>query len=441
MACSGDATEACGGPNLLTVYYANKAPPNPADAVNAAAISPFKYQGCYTDNSPNGRSVKFQEPDSNTLSVESCVATCKSKGYTIAGMEYSSQCFCDNYIRYSPTLVADTKCNMACSGNSLQKCGAGGYISIYSNGTMTPYVPAAAQKTGLPGSWTYKGCLSDKDQPRSLPYLIESKTNNSNVNCLTQCQLFGYGAAGTEYGEQCFCGDVQNVIDAGATLQAEPDCNMVCSADENKNGGYYCGGANRLSYYTWNGTTPLNKWNFATGNAAGKYQFLLSGPTIPLVTAPGRNGKVTYMEKFGTSPANNGTGAYEFDPSLVGTAQNPWREMHVKSDIFCSASLTLPDKVGRQINIGGWADPSTHGIRLYWPDGKPGTWGVNDWEENGDQVKLLDGRWYPTAMTMSNGSILVMGGQVGSNGAPVPTLEVCVYHITPRHASFEITRK
>ena len=37
---------------------------------------------------------------------------------------------------------------------------------------------------------------------------------------------------------------------------------------------------------------------------------------------------------------------------------------------------------------------------------------------------MLDGRWYPTAMTMANGSILIVGGQEGSNGAPVPTLEV-----------------
>lgn len=37
---------------------------------------------------------------------------------------------------------------------------------------------------------------------------------------------------------------------------------------------------------------------------------------------------------------------------------------------------------------------------------------------------MLDGRWYPTAMTMANGSILVIGGEEGSNGAPVPTLEI-----------------
>jgi hypothetical protein len=112
------------------------------------------------------------------------------------------------------------------------------------------------------------------------------------------------------------------------------------------------------------------------------------------------------------------------DLDLLSNFTAAWRPMHVKSDVFCSASLVLPDKVGRQINIGGWAFPSTIGIRLYWPDGEPGVWGTNDWQENADEVSLLTGRWYPTAMIMVNGSILVMGGEVGSNGAPVPSLEI-----------------
>jgi len=98
--------------------------------------------------------------------------------------------------------------------------------------------------------------------------------------------------------------------------------------------------------------------------------------------------------------------------------------MHVKTDVFCSAGLTLPDKAGRIINVGGWANPSTTGIRLYWPDGSPGVWGTNDWQENYEEVALQAGRWYPSAMTMVNGSILVVGGEEGSNGAPVPSLEI-----------------
>lgn len=400
--------------------YSNIAP-RQSTGVNATAILPFKYRGCYTDNSTGGRALQYQFPDDTTLTIESCVQECSAKGYTIAGMEYGKQCFCDTYLRNSATLVGDSDCSMSCAGDDSEDCGAGNRLSVYINGRLKKASPVTVQKTGLPGNWQYQGCLTDSAQNRALMYMTYWPTNNTNVHCLNLCAQYGYGAGGTEFGEQCFCGDASTVIASGATIQPDTDCNIVCPGT-NKATSYYCGGGNRISYYTWTGN--LNTWNYAQGNAAGQYQFLIGGPVIPLVTTPARNGKVTYMEKFGTEPANNSTGAYELDLSLLSNYNAAWRTMHVKSDIFCSASLTLPDSVGRQINIGGWSDPSTHGIRLYWPDGKPGVPGVNDWQENGAEVALLEGRWYPTAMTMANGSILVMGGEAGSNGAPVPSLEV-----------------
>ena len=144
---------------------------------------------------------------------------------------------------------------------------------------------------------------------------------------------------------------------------------------------------------------------------------------VPLITTVGINGKITFQEKSGTGDPNT-TGAYEFDPYYEKDFSKAWREMHVKTDIFCAGGLVLPDKVGRQLTVGGWSGISTEGVRLYWPDGSPGKPGVNDWHESPDDLKLQNGRWYPTAMTMSNGSILVVGGEEGSNGAPVPTLEI-----------------
>lgn len=144
---------------------------------------------------------------------------------------------------------------------------------------------------------------------------------------------------------------------------------------------------------------------------------------MPLITTVGINNKVVFMEKSGTG-APNTTGTYELDLAFINDFPNAWRPLHVKSDIFCSAGVTLPDKAGRQLNIGGWAGPSTHGVRLYWPDGSPGVPGVNDWQENVNEVSLIGGRWYPSAMIMTNGSVLVLGGEVGSNSAPTPSCEI-----------------
>ena len=189
------------------------------------------------------------------------------------------------------------------------------------------------------------------------------------------------------------------------------------------NGSYICGAGNRLSYYTWQGN-PIQTWSYPQGNDAGEYVFLIGAPIVALITSANVNGKVTFIEKFGTSYSMNGTGAYELDLSEINNYTAAWRTMTVKTDVFCSAGLTLPDKAGRVINVGGWSDVSLYGIRLYIPDGSPGVPGVNDWQENQAELALRVGRWYPSAMIMSNGSILVMGGEDGSNGKPVPSLEL-----------------
>ena len=109
---------------------------------------------------------------------------------------------------------------------------------------------------------------------------------------------------------------------------------------------------------------------------------------VPLVVTLGINNKIAMVEKFGTSEFDNSTGAYELDLSLVDNFDLAWRTMHVKSDVFCSASIVLPDKAARQLNVGGWSLDSTQGVRLYWPDGSPGVNGTNDWQENFQELKL-----------------------------------------------------
>ena len=86
--------------------------------------------------------------------------------------------------------------------------------------------------------------------------------------------------------------------------------------------------------------------------------------------------------------APNSTGAYELDLSLVDQFDLAWREMHVKTDVFCSGSIVLPDIAGRLINVGGWSLESTFGLRLYTPDGSPEVNGTNDWEENWEILSL-----------------------------------------------------
>lgn len=216
------------------------------------------------------------------------------------------------------------------------------------------------------------------------------------------------------------CGDVSDIAKAGAAIVADSECSDPCSG----NPSFICGGGNLISYYEWTGS-PLNTWGVPTGIEAGEYQFLIGGLIIPLISIAGINGKVTMLMKAEVD-IQNSTGAYELDLSLVPDGiPAAWREMTgLVTDVFCSAGLVMPDKAGRIVNVGGWTGTSTWGIRFYTPDGSPGHNSTNEWQENPNEVALLDGRWYPSAMIMANGSILVVGGENGPNGAATPSLEL-----------------
>lgn len=443
MPCNGNAAQMCGGPDRLNVYRygaggsSTANPPGDTTTPPGSTVRPptsttrpptstasgqgtatnlpvgWTYRGCWVDNA-QGRIMNGPVADTNTMTIEVCVQTCIAAGYKVAGLQFYNQCFCDNQLRNAATLGQESDCGLACSGAPGQKCGGPNRNSIYATGTLTILQPAASQDEDLPGSWVYKGCLMDDGDNRSLSMQSNYKDSNEAAVCLKACSDFGYNAGGMEYGEECWCGDRSEPVAAGADFMPEADCANPCPGNPQ----YMCGAGNRLSYYEWEGT-PLNTYGYPSGNAAGEFVLLGNAPVIALITTQGTNGKVTFVEKAGTSTTPGSTGAYEWDP-----ATNTYRTMHVKTDVFCSAGLVLPDKVGRQINIGGWSGDSTYGIRLYWPDGAPGQASTNDWQENYQELQLQNGRWYPTAMIMANGEILVVGGEDGSNGAPVPTIEI-----------------
>lgn len=171
MVCNGNTNEVCGGSNRLSVWSrigsgtdpsataSAPAVPSPTGSGTAAALpADWKYQGCYSEGT-SGRAFLNQQPDSQTLTIESCVSACIGLGYSVAGMEYAAQCFCDNFLRNGAALVADTDCNMVCSGNAAEDCGAGNRLSVYSNDTLVIFQPPTPQTTGLPGSWEYVGCI------------------------------------------------------------------------------------------------------------------------------------------------------------------------------------------------------------------------------------------------------------------------------------------
>ena len=428
--CMGNAAQYCGAGNRLSVYSKDGTVPPPSSSTTSAPTGTtstpaltglptgWSSQGCWIDGR-TGRILDHQLPDSQANTPAKCANDCAAAGYSISGTEYSVQCFCGNQIVNGGSKGADAECTNTCSGNAALKCGGPDRMSIVSNGVPTVYGPPAPQTGGLNGSWEYQGCLLDNvNQKRTFFWQSLFPGIMTPNMCLNRCREFGYMAAGIEWGEECYCGDPANVATSGATFRPESECGVVCPGNSSS----ICGGGSRLTTYFWTGT-PFYSWSFPQDYRAGQYQFLIGGRNIPLMTMETIKGKVSFISKGGTGPGNE-TGAYELDISQTSNFAAAWRTLHLKTDVFCAAGITLPDKVGRQLTVGGWSGDSTYGTRLYWPDGGPGVPGTHDWQENVLDLSLQAGRWYPSVMIMANGSILVVGGEEGSNAKAVPNLEI-----------------
>lgn len=74
------------------------------------------------------------------MSVSNCVAACQGAGYSLAGVEYSGECYCDNTISNGGTLAPEgvSGCSMLCNGNFSEYCGGPSRLDVYDfNKTVT----------------------------------------------------------------------------------------------------------------------------------------------------------------------------------------------------------------------------------------------------------------------------------------------------------------
>ncbi|RSL47522.1 hypothetical protein CEP54_013369 [Fusarium duplospermum] len=182
----------------------------------------FKDLGCFTDSTsarvlPNSLNLAGNTP-------AKCKTACADAGYTYAGVEFGSQCFCA--AAPAQALVPSTECNYACPGDSAQTCGGFNAIQIFST------VP----------TWVSLGCYSDATNARTLSKSLNI-AGNTNKKCQDACLDAGYKYAGTEFGNQCFCG---NTIDNAGAPIAQSTCNKACAGDSTTT----CGGPNALTLFS-----------------------------------------------------------------------------------------------------------------------------------------------------------------------------------------------
>ncbi|RFU32443.1 hypothetical protein B7463_g3865, partial [Scytalidium lignicola] len=100
-------------------------------------IGAYNYYGCYNEtvqlnNTGNLRALSGGPTESlNNMTVATCINFCGNNSYTFAGLEYTRECYCSNYISTFSANLGDAACNLPCAGNSSQICGGPLRLSVY----------------------------------------------------------------------------------------------------------------------------------------------------------------------------------------------------------------------------------------------------------------------------------------------------------------------
>lgn len=120
LTSSFPASETCGNSYRIQIYQLaiTSTPSTTTTAATSTATSSYTYTylGCYDDATTNR--VLSDGPDtSSSLTTESCMASCASRGYAYGGTEYGEECWCGTMVASDATAASSSDCSQACSGN------------------------------------------------------------------------------------------------------------------------------------------------------------------------------------------------------------------------------------------------------------------------------------------------------------------------------------
>jgi glucan endo-1,3-alpha-glucosidase len=140
---------------LATTSTATKTSTSSSAASSASASAAWQSLGCTSDSSTN-RVLVGSYMDSGSQTPQLCIASCQSKGYTYAGLQYGRQCYCSNTM-VNPKFGV-TGCTTVCAGDKNQMCGGAYRMNIYgpasssssssSSSSTAPATTAAPTTTG-----------------------------------------------------------------------------------------------------------------------------------------------------------------------------------------------------------------------------------------------------------------------------------------------------
>ncbi|KAH8200280.1 hypothetical protein TruAng_005553 [Truncatella angustata] len=279
----------------------------------------------------------------NDMTLESCAKNCT--GYAYWGTEYGRECYCGDYLASGSEDVTLSECNMVCSGDSTEYCGAGNRIELYVT-TVTPTATLAPKPTVSP--YTRLGCYTEVDG-RALTEAAYSDDSMTLELCLSRCAGSTY--FGAEYGRECYCG---NALSPKSIKATDGDCNMACAGSKLE----YCGGSNRLELYSIARNSSSSTVSSIVSSSTPSSTVLLSSSSIlssksQLTTTYSSDSLI--FSSVVSSQASSGTPA-STSPTATLTVITSSTTLSSSASSSASSSLQHLPTVGSYALVGCWME-------------------------------------------------------------------------------------
>ncbi|KAH6653843.1 WSC domain-containing protein [Truncatella angustata] len=295
-------------------------------------FQPFVPAGCF-DNGQTGEkealSMKTDLPVTG-MTTEICVAECKGNGFRYAGLAWYGSCYCGQTV--DRALVDNDQCSLPCDGNSNETCGGNTQINIYQDPTFLPVNETTVEEYVALGCYTDSSTLG-----KALFYKQELAPGDvTTETCLASCLAGGFPFAGTEYGQECYCG----VVLGNQTAQADiAECAMSC----NGNPSQICGGPDRLTLYVAKDLLSLEPCGYEPPPISSSTASTSSSTTLSsLITSSTTFSSITTSsDRPLTSISTLSTGSYKTTTYPVTTTTKTSTSSTVTVPL-CTATTTSP---------------------------------------------------------------------------------------------------
>jgi len=209
-ACSGDATETCGGGRRLSLYQLKSSNSSATTTISTTSTSS-------STTSSSTLITSTSAPSSTTSSLSTTTSTSSATTTTTTPSTSTSQ-------SSSSTTTTSTTLSTSTSATS---------VTSSTSSTTATSVPSV-------GKYSFVSCLAEPDDGRALSAAFEGTTDMTLEKCASICSIYQY--FGTEWSSECWCG---NELGSGSVAVPSSECSSVCAGDASE----ICGGSRRLSLY------------------------------------------------------------------------------------------------------------------------------------------------------------------------------------------------